>query len=101
MEIIVPLKEIEVTEGEKVTLTCEVNRPDVKAKWFKDNVEIKSTEARVLTVDGCLHTLTLPSAELDDEAEYTIKLEDKSSKALVLVNGMMSLFSITQSSYMN
>lgn len=87
MEIVKPLRETEVIEGNPVTLICEVNKPNVKATWFKDKVEIGQSENCVLGVNGNVHTLALFKAELDDEAEYTIKLEDKESTALLLVEG--------------
>ncbi|KAH9498303.1 hypothetical protein Btru_006488 [Bulinus truncatus] len=83
--IIQPLNEADVTEGESITLTCKVNKSDVKARWFKDGAEIYPSENLILKVDGDTHTLTIPRANLEDEAEYTIKLEDKSSTALLLV----------------
>ena len=88
LEIIVPLKEQETTEGVTVTLTCKVNKPNVTATWYKEGVPVTSSDRCVLKVDGDTHTLTLPEADLEDEAEYTIKLGDKSSTALLLVEGL-------------
>ncbi|GFO38541.1 titin, partial [Plakobranchus ocellatus] len=85
LEIIVPLKEQEVIEGDTVTLTCKVNKPNVEATWYKENSPFTSSDKCVLKVEGDTHTLTLPAADLEDEAEYTIKLGDKSSTALLLV----------------
>ncbi|GFS00827.1 titin [Elysia marginata] len=85
LEIIVPLKELEVTEGDTATLTCKVNKPNVKATWYKEGVPVTSGDRCVLAMDGDTHTLTLRDADLEDEAEYTIKLGDKSSTALLLV----------------
>ena len=89
VEIIVPLKETEVTEGESVTLTCEVNIPDLPARWFKDNVEIFPTDDCQLKVDGTVHTLTIPKTTLEDEAQYTVWIGGKKSTALMLVEGKL------------
>lgn len=85
--IIVPLKETEVLEGDSVTLTCEVNIPDLPVRWFKDNVEIFPMEERQQKTEGTIHTLTIPKATLEDEAEYTVWIGGKKSKALLLVEG--------------
>ena len=87
IEIIVPLKETECVENSIVTLTCEVNKPNVKARWLKDNVEITPNENRQITVDGTVHKMTFPKVALDDEAEYTILIGDKKSSAVLFVEG--------------
>ncbi|XP_046554801.1 titin-like [Haliotis rubra] len=85
LEIIVPLKEIECVEGENITLLCEINRPDMEVVWMKDKVEISSTEDRQIKMDGTKHTLTFPKVALEDEAEYTIKIRNKKSAAILFV----------------
>ena len=74
-------------EGESVTLTCEVNIPDLPARWFKDKVEIFPTEDCQLKVEGTVHSLTIPKTTLEDEAEYMIWIGGKKSSALLLVEG--------------
>jgi hypothetical protein len=85
LEIILPLKETEVQEGDTVTFTCEVNKPNVKARWFKDKTEIFPDENCDITSKDKIHTLIFKKANLDDEADYTVTLEDKKSTALLLV----------------
>jgi hypothetical protein len=87
VHIIVPLKDTEVTEGETVTLTCEVNIPDLPARWFKDKVEIFPTDDRQMSVEGTVHKLTIPKSVLEDEAEYLVVIGGRQSKALLLVEG--------------
>lgn len=84
-----PLKETECIEGDTVTLTCEVNLPDRPARWFKDRQEIFPSDTCILKVEGTVHTLTIPSASLEAEAEYTICIDGKSSTALLLVEGIV------------
>lgn len=64
--------------------------PDKPARWFKDKTEIFPTEECQLKVEGTVHTLTIPRATLEDEAEYTICIGDKTSTALLLVEGKSS-----------
>ncbi|KAK7507540.1 hypothetical protein BaRGS_00001475, partial [Batillaria attramentaria] len=76
---------VEVTEGQPFTLECEVSKPNLKARWLKDGKEISPSDHCRLIVDGPVHRLEIPQASLDDEADYTIEVRDKSSKAMVLV----------------
>ena len=70
-----------------MTLTCEINIHNLPARWFKDKVEIFPTEDCLLKVEGTVHTLTIPKATLEDEAEYLIWIGGKKSAALLLVEG--------------
>ncbi|ESO99765.1 hypothetical protein LOTGIDRAFT_141556, partial [Lottia gigantea] len=92
LEITVPLKETEATEGDAVTLVCEVNKPNIEAQWFKDKAPLQSTDELLLRVDGTKHSLILPSAALSDEAEYCIVIKDKSSKAVLFVEEIATYF---------
>jgi hypothetical protein len=84
-EIRVPLKEVQSVEGQTVSLSCELSKPDVPVVWLKDGVELQSDEHCALTVDGCMHSLTIHSATLEDEAEYTIRLNDSVSAKATLI----------------
>ena len=86
IEILKPLKDVTVTEGEPFTLTCEVSKPDRPARWLKDGQPVDTDHCK-LTVDDCVHKLEISQSVLDDEADYTIEISDKSSKCMVLVEG--------------
>lgn len=87
MEILKPLHDVTATEGQPITLECEVSKPNVPARWLKDGKVLEPSERYHLVVDGTIHKLEIPASELDDEADYTIEVRDKSSKAMVLVEG--------------
>lgn len=89
MEFISPVKEMSVTEKDTVCLECEISKPNVKARWLKDGKEIKPDEGHHVIVDGTRHRLVLDAAELDDQAEYTIEVEGKTSAAKLTVEGML------------
>jgi hypothetical protein len=40
LEILKPLQDQEIMETQTATLTCEVSKPDVPAKWLKERKEI-------------------------------------------------------------
>ena len=87
LEITKPLSNAEVTEGESLTLTCELNKKDVPVKWLKNGKEIKPDDDYVVESDDTEYTLTFPKANFDHEAEYTVKFDDKQSSCEVIVRG--------------
>lgn len=74
-------------EGEPASLECEVNKPNMAAQWFKDDVPIKDGGRYKMVVDGCQHVLEIEEVEYNDEADYTIKIADKTSMATLMVDG--------------
>ena len=83
----VPLKETQTTEGNNVTLECQLSHPDLKVSWLKDGKEITPDEHIQIITDGTWQKLTLPQTVLDDEAEYTVQFEDQVTKATLWVEG--------------
>ncbi len=54
-----PLKDITCTEKQTVAFTCELNKPNVPVKWFKNGAEVSDVNAEgyELSTDGCKYTL--------------------------------------------
>jgi hypothetical protein len=86
-EILKPLKDVTATEGQPITLECEVSKPNLTAQWLKDGQPLTPSDRCKTVVEGCIHRLEIPEAVLDDEADYSIQIRDKSSKCMVLVEG--------------
>lgn len=76
-------------EGETVVLECEVNKPGIVAMWLKDGEQIMPTDEYEIQVDGCKHTLKIPEASLDHEAEYTIMIGNQDSSTVLYVEGKL------------
>lgn len=77
-----------VIEKETVCLECEVTKPNKPAKWFKNGKEIKEDDnVKFVTFDNT-HRLIIKSAVLDDEAEYAVEIDGKTSKSHLYVDGM-------------
>ncbi len=74
-------------EGQSLTLTCEVNKPNVQSKWLKNGEEIPASDRIEMTVDDVRHTLTIPKSELDDESVYKCVIKDRKTSARVTVKG--------------
>ena len=86
-----PLTDVEVMESETVTLECEVSKPDQPAKWMKAGKEISPGGRMEMKVDGTKHLLIIKEAKLEDQAEYTVVIADKSSQGSVFVEGQCSV----------
>lgn len=57
-------------------------------KWFKNGKEIKPDEHIEITVEGTLHTLKVNNANMNDDAEYTCKVDQENTSAYLHVEGM-------------
>lgn len=82
-----PLLDAQITEKDSVTLTCEVSKPNVKAKWKKDGVEIEPSEHYDISTKDNVHTLKINNAVIEDGAVYTCQVEDKETAAKIVVKG--------------
>lgn len=87
LKITKPLEKKEVPEKEPLTLSCEVSKPGVMGKWFKDNKEILSSEHIKVIDDENVHKLEILDATLSDSGTYKCKLEDKETTCKVTVKG--------------
>ena len=91
-----PLKDIKIPEKEYVVLECEVSKPDVKLKWFKDGKEIKPDKKKgiITKTEGRKHSLTIPSAMVDDSGKYTLEVGDNKTECKLTVEGS-SIFNLS------
>ncbi|CAH1802744.1 unnamed protein product, partial [Owenia fusiformis] len=92
VELLTPLEDVSVIEKETINLECEISKPNIKANWFKNGKEIKPSKQVVPKVEGTKHFLTIKESEMDDAGNYSIKLEDVSSKCKVTVKGNPNKF---------
>ena len=84
----VPLQDIDVHEGEKAVLTCEINKPDMSATWCKDGDAIThDNDKYTITVEDFTHTLVIDDCGIDDDAEYSVTIDDCTSVGNVFVEG--------------
>lgn len=91
-----PLSDVEVMEGQTVTLECVVSRADQPAKWMCKGKPLPKDNRITTTCEKCTHKLMMQSVTTDDQNEYSVKIGDKTSKAKIFVEGMNSVILITQ-----
>lgn len=84
-EIVKPLEDVTVTEGETATFTVELDKGDALIKWFKNGKEITFDERVQLTIDGKRQSITIKKAKPSDATEYSLKVGEQTSKAKLVV----------------
>ena len=85
-----PLHDSTVMEKDTITLECEVSKPDRAATWMKNGKPLETSDRIVPHCDGCKHFLIFSDCVLDDEAKYTIKIEEAESSCKLTVQGLYS-----------
>lgn len=86
-----PLKEATVTEDEAAELTCELSKPDVQVKWFKDGVEVTATEHVALVTDGTKRSMKIDRSVMDDAATYQCQIVTSAASSHAQLNVTGSL----------
>ncbi|XP_048342589.1 obscurin-like protein 1 isoform X3 [Sphaerodactylus townsendi] len=56
--------------ADRVKLACELSRPGVPVRWYKDGEEVEESEALLLENEGPHHRLIIPSAQVHDAGEF-------------------------------
>uniref|UniRef100_A0A7M5UZA9 Ig-like domain-containing protein n=1 Tax=Clytia hemisphaerica TaxID=252671 RepID=A0A7M5UZA9_9CNID len=71
-------EEVISTPGGSVTLECRSNGyPEPKAIWLRNEVEIKPSDNIVIKSKDGVHSMTIKSIVLDDDAEYFCQVSNK------------------------
>ena len=89
LKVTKPLSDTAIFEKESVTLTCEVNRSNVKAIWHKDGNLLTPSEHVQVTAKETVHTLNVKDSVLDDGAVYRCYLGNLETSATLLVKGTL------------
>uniref|UniRef100_A0A8C6U010 Obscurin like cytoskeletal adaptor 1a n=1 Tax=Neogobius melanostomus TaxID=47308 RepID=A0A8C6U010_9GOBI len=75
------------TLSDDVVLECELSRPSVATKWYKDSNRIENDERFCIEEDGAFRSLIILCAELGDSGEYFLDALDDSISFQVTVEG--------------
>ena len=85
VHFVTPLSDIDCKEEETITFFCEINKSDCNAVWKKDSQPLPPDTRFETMVKGKEHYLIIRDVMLDDEADYTIVIEDAESTAGLFV----------------
>ena len=86
-DFVKPLSNITIKERETAEFTAEVNKDGATVKWFIDNKEIEESDKFEIFSDGRTHKLIIKDAVLPDTGEVMAKVEGKTQKATLTVEG--------------
>ncbi|XP_078083922.1 obscurin-like protein 1 isoform X2 [Mustelus asterias] len=75
-----------VLTGGELVLSCELSRPEVEVRWYKDGVEVERSERSVMEVDGAWRRLTIRPVTMEDRGTYVSDAVDDSTKFEVTVS---------------
>ncbi|XP_042525465.1 obscurin [Dipodomys spectabilis] len=82
-----PLQDVVTTQKEKVTLECELSRPNVNVRWLKDGVELRAGKAVGIVAQGTCRSLTIYRCEIGDQGIYVCDAHDAQTSASLKVQG--------------
>ncbi|XP_046522205.1 obscurin isoform X1 [Equus quagga] len=82
-----PLQDVVATEKDKVTLECELSRPNVDVRWLKDGVELQVGKTVGVMAQGACRSLIIYRCELGDQGVYVCDAHDAQSSASLKVQG--------------
>lgn len=75
------IRDVTISEGNNVKLTCTASGPELNIRWYKDGVHVEKTpRTRILVNEGIL-TLEVIHAMASDSGEYTCSLTNQNGEA--------------------
>ncbi|XP_010219329.1 PREDICTED: obscurin-like, partial [Tinamus guttatus] len=78
-----PLSNMTITQKDKVTFECELSRPNVDVKWFKDGKQLQQNKNIKIVSQGTMRSLTIQKCEYEDQGTYVCEAaSDKTSATL-------------------
>ncbi|XP_070410268.1 obscurin isoform X2 [Nothobranchius furzeri] len=82
------LKNIQVQEGNGVTLSCELNKPGVPVEWKKSDVLLSSGEKYQMRQCGSKLELLIRKSSPEDSGTYSCVCDDIKTTAVVTITGV-------------
>ncbi|XP_048212692.1 obscurin isoform X13 [Perognathus longimembris pacificus] len=82
-----PLQDVVTTQKEKVTMECELSRPNVNVCWLKDGVELRAGKAVGIVAQGTCRSLIIYRCEVGDQGIYVCDAHDAQTSASLKVQG--------------
>jgi titin len=73
VDVITPLKDVNVIEGTRAVLECKVSVPDVTSiKWYLNDEQIKPDDRVQAIVKGTKQRLVINRTHASDEGPYSL-----------------------------
>lgn len=82
-----PIPVVTVSQGETVTLVCELSRADADVHWAKEGVRLEAGGSLVLEEEGAHRRLLIPVAQAEHSGKYVCDATDDTVTFTVQVLG--------------
>lgn len=86
-EVMKHLEDKTAAAGQDISLSCELSKPGVNIRWYKDGKAIRKSQKYDLQQEGTKAILVIHDSTVKDSGEYTCETEDSKTKARVTVQG--------------
>ncbi|XP_055077076.1 obscurin [Periophthalmus magnuspinnatus] len=86
------LRNIEMQEGNGVTLCCQLSKPDFFVQWMKGDTELANGEKYQMKQNDCTAELLIKKSQPADSGLYSCVCEDIKSTANVLITAIPVTF---------
>ncbi|KAH3858230.1 hypothetical protein DPMN_100850 [Dreissena polymorpha] len=86
-DFVKPLRDVTVKERGVAEFITEVNKEGITVKWFVQNKEIEEDEKYEIYAEGRTHRLVVKDAVFPDAGEIMARVEGKTLKANLTVEG--------------
>lgn len=83
-----------VVEQDNLFLCCEVSRADATTQWYKDGVEIQTSNKVIIETEHTMRKLIIQSVRMSDTGTYTCRAGGSALIFKVNVRGMCITFNI-------
>ncbi|XP_036138059.1 obscurin-like [Molossus molossus] len=82
-----PLQDVVATEKDKVTMECELSRPNVEVRWLKDGMELRVGKTVGIAAQGTCRTLIIYQCAFGDQGMYVCDAHEVQTSASLKVQG--------------
>lgn len=84
------LKNQDATEGDEVTLRCELSKPSVGVEWRKGGMVLRPGKKFEMRQEGCVRELVIRNLVPEDNGYFTCDAGDQLTTASLVVQGSHS-----------
>ncbi|XP_010016327.1 PREDICTED: obscurin-like, partial [Nestor notabilis] len=91
-EVTKQLEDKTAATGQDISLSCELSKPDVNIRWYKDGKAIRKSQKYDLLQEGTQAILIIHDSTIKDSGEYTCETEVSKTKARITVQEKPNYF---------
>lgn len=88
------LKNIQVQEGNEVTLCCDLSKPDYPVNWLKGDKALNCGDKYQMKQNGATLELVIKKSQPEDSGKYSCVCEGARTTATIIITGQTSLDTI-------